>query len=158
MICHPYFFSRYHKYERKISVKKYYTKIFYLICSADSHSRGKKGIQGCENTYVPGTTPTCVGKVKFFILHIYFARILPFAWEKASSHACLHPAVGSLPLAWEKDLVFMDKISVSSSFCHWIFYNKSHKFLHYFIWNILSAFFTFRASNDGTLKFSNQTL
>lgn len=45
-----------------------------------------------------GYTPTCVGKVNSFILHIYFAGILPFAWEKVSSHACLHPAVGILPL------------------------------------------------------------
>ena len=27
-------------------------------------------------------TPTYVGKVKFFILHIYFAGVLPLVWEK----------------------------------------------------------------------------
>ena len=44
-------------------------------------------------------TPTCVGKVKFFILHIYFAGVLPRVWEKQAVTACSWIVTGSLPLA-----------------------------------------------------------
>lgn len=108
---------------------KFFTTYFLKV---HSHSRGKK-YWHCYKSIAP-------------------EGILPRAWEKARggdyrqqsdrvySHVRGKKRLdgyeipcdwGILPRAWEKDLVFMGKTSISSSFCHEIFYNKSHEFLHH---------------------------
>ena len=150
-----------------------------LLIRDHSHSRGKKALFESEPPKSLGTlprvwenrypdrgrslrrryTPTCVGKslteIHSDIHHQVYSHL---RGKKGIIVSVESLTWGLLPLVWEKDLVFMGKTSVSSSFCHEIFYNKSYEFLHYFIWNILSAFFTFPASNDETSTFSNQAL
>lgn len=71
------FFLRHHKYERKISVKKYYTKIFYLICSADSHVCGKKLCVDLPYVAQIGLLPLAWEKVIFGAFFVYVGRNTP---------------------------------------------------------------------------------
>ena len=77
-------------------------------------------------------TPTRVGKRLRSVCRIECQQVYSHSrGKKHISSPDFWKYRGILPLAWEKDLVFMGKTSISSSFCHEIFYNKSHEFLHH---------------------------
>ena len=71
-------------------------------------------------------TPTCVGKRIFLPYFRIYQQVYSHSrGKKSSSHSCGGGSGGILPLAWEKDLVFMGKISVLRPFCY-DFFTTNH--------------------------------
>ena len=81
--------------------------VFLYMHGGYSHSRGKSHIQS---------------------LHILdYQEHSHLRGKKNIEFTAVETRLGSLPRVWEN----MGKTSILSSFCHEIFYNKSHEFLHY---------------------------
>ena len=81
-------------------------------------------------TNTPRNTPTCVGK------SMLSADLAAIVWEhshlcgkKDDGHAWCIYVIGTLPLTWEKDLVFMRLPKIFDAICNQIFY----KFLCLFV-------------------------
>ena len=111
--------------------KKRHTKNFVRYNSGILPRVWEKVSKKVPKQYRNGYTPTCVGKSAFtHLIHLRGWVYSHVCGKKYTTKLLYDSFKGILPLAWEKDLVFMGKTSILSSFCHEIFY-KNHA--HYCI-------------------------
>ena len=125
--------------------KKKYPFLFRISGEGSLPLAWEKDNVCTKNLLFLGITPTRVGKSQLFNIKIW--QIRDYSHSRGKKHSIFPPSfvlIGILPLVWEKDLVFMGKTSISSSFCHEIFYNKFYKYLYLFSAHITSSIYSMK--------------